>query len=214
MNPGGEAAIIAVTGHGSATTAPDLMHLVVGVSVVRDSVGTATSDAGRVAAGVTAAMRSAGVADRDIQTTRFTIHPEYRHTERRRILDGYRVTSTVTVTIRDLERPGEVIDAAVAAGGNEVVVDDVSFAVEDETAALRVARERAWHDAADTANHLAALAGVQLGPPIRIDARPTRSDGPLPVARAVMAESMPTPIEAGTWTVMVTIEADFSIETG
>jgi uncharacterized protein YggE len=204
--------IIGVTGHGSANAAPDRMRLLIGVSVVRDSVAAATSDARRLATAVTAAIRTAGVGERDTQTTRFSIHPEYRHTERRRVLDGYRVTSTVTATIRDLERPGEVIDAAVAAGGNEVVVDDVSFDVEDESAARRRARERAWRDAEDRAQQLAALAGVGLGSPTRIDERTTPLGGPMPMARAAaMAEAAPTPIEVGTQTITVTIDVEFAI---
>ena len=207
-NPG-----ITVTGRGVVSVVPDVMHVLIGVAVLRDSVAAARADAASLAEAVTEAITSRGVAERDLKTARFAIWPEYRQTERRRVLDGYRVTSTLNVTVRDMDRAGDAIDAAVAAGGNDVVIENVSFAIEDDAAALGRARALAWSDAEQKGAELAGLAGVSLGSPIRItEVAGAAGPGPMPMARMAVAE-MSTPIESGMTDVAVTIEVQFPIVT-
>lgn len=201
---------VQVVGTGAVATAPDLMEIVLGVSVRRDSVAAARADAGRLIAGMTEALTAAGIDRHDLQTARFGVHPEYRHTERRRLLDGYRVTSTVRVTVRDLDRSGDVVDAAIAAGGNDVILEHVAFAVEDDSDARAEARRRAWRDAHRTATQLATHAGLTLGPAEWIAEIGGPSLPPAPVARVAAAEAA-TPIESGTTDVTVILEVRFSI---
>lgn len=200
---------ISVTGRGVVAAVPDVMHLVLGVSVQRDSVKAARSDAATLGAAVVDAVRSTGVAAADMHTARFAVHPEYRHTERRRLLDGYRVVSTLTVTVRDLDRAGDAIDAAVAAGGNDLIVEQVQFAVDDDRAVLQAARDAAWRDAREKAVHLAALAGVTLGQPESVAEANEAGTGPWRVS-ALAAESA-TPIERGTTDVVVLLDVRFAV---
>jgi len=203
---------ITVRGTGIVSAVPDVMGLTVGVSVHRDTVAGAREDAARLARSVSESLRANGIADRDIQTSQFGVHPEYRHTERRRLLDGYRVTSQVRVRIRELDGAGEIIDAVVAAGGNDVVIDGVSFVVEDDAAARREARALAWRDAAEKASELAALAGVALGTAVRITETATNlGPRPGPTARVAAVEAA-TPMEAGASDIAVTLEVRFAIE--
>ncbi|MDJ0959266.1 MAG: SIMPL domain-containing protein [Acidimicrobiia bacterium] len=200
---------ILVLGTGVVSTPPDVMHLVLGVSVRRDSVAAARADAARLTRTIITALKDTGVDDRDLQTARFGVHPEYRHTERRRLLDGYRVTSTVRVTVRDLDRAGDVVDAAIAAGGNDVVLDHVAFAIEDDTAARSSARALAWKDALAKAEELAGSAGLTLGDAEWI-AEQAGGVGPEPMARLAAAEAT-TPIESGATDVVVVLEVRFAI---
>ncbi len=209
QGPGG----ITVTGVGSVDVVPDIMRIGIGVSVLRDSVSTARSDAAALAGAVLASLQSSGIAKADIQSSRFSIHPEYRHTERRRILDGYRVSSELDVTVRDPGWAGEVIDRAVAAGGSDVVIDRIWFTVEDDRAALDEARARAWADVDHKATQLAELAGVTVGRPITISESPAPTPGPPPMRLAGMAEAA-TPIEAGMTSVSVTLHVRFEIVEG
>jgi uncharacterized protein YggE len=192
------------------STAPDVMNLVLGVSVRRDSVAAARADAAQLSGTIISALTATGVATEDLQTARFSVHPEYRHTERRRLLDGYRVTSTVRVTVRDLDRAGDVVDAAIAAGGNDVVLEHVAFAIENDTEVRAEARRRAWDDALAKATQLAAHAELALGD-ARWIAELTGPSGPAPMARLAAAETA-TPIESGTTDVVVTLEVRFALE--
>ncbi len=200
---------VLVVGTGVVATPPDVMNLVLGVSVRRDSVAAARADAARLTRAIVDALTTTGVAEEDLQTARFGVHPEYRHTERRRLLDGYRVTSTVRVTVRDLDRAGDVVDAAIAAGGNDVVLEHVAFAVEDDTEPRAAARLLAWNDALDKATQLARHARLNLGNATWI-AELTAPTGPVPMARLAAAEAA-TPIESGSTDVTVTLEVRFAI---
>jgi hypothetical protein len=185
------------------------MRIVLGVSVRRDSVSAARREAAQLTAAIVGALNATGIPDDDLQTARFSVQPEYRHTERRRLLDGYRVTSTVRVTVRDLDRAGDVVDAAIAAGGNDVVLEHVAFAVEDDRLARAEARQRAWDDAESKATQLATHAGLTLGGAAWI-AELAGTPGPAPMARLAAAETG-TPIESGATDVVVALEVRFAL---
>jgi uncharacterized protein YggE len=113
----------------------------------------------------------------------------------------------VRVKIRDIAKAGPVIDAAVAAGGDETVVQGGAFSLEDASESIGQARERAWADANAKATALARLAGVPLGAAVQIS---ESTDGG--VARAVSeASAAATPIEPGqvTTSVVVTVRFGF-----
>jgi uncharacterized protein len=204
---------ITVSGSGSVSEAPDTLTLDLGVSVLAASVGGAAADAAARAGAVIDALTAGGVEGKDIQTANYSIQPEYDRSSNRQRLVGYRVSNTVAVRIRDIPSAGELIDAAASAGGDAVVVNGLSFEIEDTTALTRLAREAAWNDAADKAGQLAALAGVSLGTAVSISESvgwtPPR---PFAVRRAAMDVAMQsTPIEGGEQQVSVNIEVSFGI---
>lgn len=204
---------IAVTGVGEVTGTPDTLTMTFGVSVVRTSVAEAVAVAAGKAEAVLAALRDQGVADDDLRTVDFSIFPEYDYRGGRERIIGYRVTNSVVAKVRDLDRAGEVIDAAIGAGGDDVRVSGVAFSIEDDHELVAAARDAAFADARAKAEQLARLAGVTLGPPISITESFT-VPGPIPyyVRTEMVAADVATPIEPGTQKVAVTVSVRFSIE--
>ena len=205
---------ITVSGEGRCGAAPDVLTLGIGINLQRDGVAQATADAARLATGLIDALTAAGVDDSDIQTSHYSIQPVYDHHRDGRRLIGYGVSNQLQVKIRHLERAGTIIDAAVAAGGNEVTVDGVGFSLEDDEAVDREARRDAWGDARSKAEQLADLAGLTLGPATAI----TESfSPPTPVPRyqagLAMAEGAGafTPMQPGELEVVVNIEVTFGL---
>jgi hypothetical protein len=199
---------ITVTGTGEVGGAPDTLTLDLGVSVLRPSVDQATGDAAALAQAVIEALRQGGVGEADITTTNYSIFPEYDYRNDTQQLRGYRVTNTVRAKIRDLERAGELIDAATAAGGDDVVVQGIAFSIEEDGELVTAAREEAWKDARGKAEQLAGLAGRSLGPAISITE--TIATMPPIILGRVEAADTATPIEPGTQQVSVTISVVFS----
>ena len=111
-------------------------------------------------------MKAQGVADNDIQTQYFNISQvtSWDNDKQTPVVTGYMVTNTVTVKVRKLlDKAGDVIDAVVAAGGNMIRINGISFTVDDPTPYYVQARDLAAANAADKAQQLAAKAGVKLG---------------------------------------------------
>jgi len=203
---------ISVSGRGEVFGTPDTLTVTIGISVGKPTVSEAVDVAARRATDLIAALQGLGVAEDDMQTSNYSIYPEYdyRENETPRIT-GYRVDNTLNVKIRDLDRAGEVLDAATAAAGDEVRVNGVSFVLEDNDALLVAARAAAWEDAKTKAEQLAELAGVTLGAPLTI--AETVGGGPVPYyARAeAAAGDVATPIQPGQETVSVDLTVTFAI---
>lgn len=203
---------ISVSGRGEVFGTPDTLTVTIGVSVARPTVSEAVDVAAGRAADLIAALQGFGVAEEDLQTSNYSIYPEYdyRENETPRIT-GYRVENTLNVKLRDLDRAGEVLDAATAAAGDEVRVNGVSFALEDNDALLTAARAAAWEDAKAKADQLAELAGVTLGAPLSI--AETVGNYPVPAfARGELAAAdEATPIQPGEETVSVDLTVTFGI---
>ena len=155
---------IQVSGVGKASGVPDLATLSLSVSVIGDTVAEARSSAAASLQKVQDALAANGVAEADISTSRFRIHPEYDYSETAgRILIGYNVNNGLTVTLRDTNTVGAVIDAAITGGGNDIVFNRVNFSFSDTAAMERQARQAAVENMQDKAAQLAQFAGRELG---------------------------------------------------
>ncbi len=201
---------ITVTGTGEVSGTPDTLVLTLGISLSRQSVGEATRDAAELATAVIDALTSNGVGRDDISTANYSINPEYDYRNDQPQIVGYRVSNTLRVKIRDVDRAGRIIDDAVAAGGDSTIVNGVSFNIEEDSALLKAAREQAWNDAKAKAQQLADLAGLPLGPAMSISETFGGGPVPYPVYKGI-AEDTVTPIEPGTQTVTVTLTVVFSL---
>jgi uncharacterized protein YggE len=200
-----------VTGVGRSSAAPDVMTVDIGISVLAATVAEARSLATTKAQSLIATLKDAGLTDEDIQTARYSIHPEYDHIEGQQRLRGYRVSNDLQVMLRDLASAGAILDAATGAGGDEVTINNVSFSIEDQTAVRDQAREAAWSDAVARAEHLARLSGRSLGDVVEIVETTGRPPGPGPVPRMSLAAADATPIEAGTTSITVSLEVRFTL---
>jgi hypothetical protein len=217
--PGGTIALsegergIVVTGEGEAEAPPDRARFDVGVEVRRPTVAEAREEAARVQGRVIEALRGAGVTDEDVQTSQLSIRPEYEHTQTGRNLLGYTARNTVEVRVTDLERLSRTVDAAVRAGGDAVRLRGIRFELSDPSALRAEARREAMDEARATAEQLARLAGVELGPPLAIEETGAPTGGPRPMMmEARTAEQAPeTPIEPGVSRVRVQLRARWAI---
>jgi len=206
---------ITVTGQGIVTAPPDTATLQIGAQAQAATVAAARSQAASAANAVIAAAKADGVADQDIQTTQFSINPVYDNANGRQTLRGYQVENTVQIKIRKLDTVGSIIDDAVAAGGDAVIVRGISFSIENTDPLLHQARLLAMQDAQTRAQDYATAAGVTLGRVISITE--TQAQRPTPLAFSAPAPakavaSPPTPIESGTQQVQVTITVTYAIQ--
>ena len=215
VEEGGEtASFISVMGTGEVRAEPDIATVSTGVEVRAQSVAEARARAADAANAVVAALLAEGVEEGDIRTVDFYIYPEYDYRDETPRVSGYTVSNTVQVTVRDVDRIGELIDAVAAAGGDAVRFNGISFAREDPGALAREARELAIADARAKAEQLAELTGVSLGSVVSV--AETSWAAPLvglsPGAEFAVQDSAATSIQPGTSAVTVSVQAVWAIE--
>ncbi len=207
---GGSGARITVTGTGNVTGTPDQLMLSMGVQTSGASVATALARANHAVRAVTAALTRTGVRASDIQTSGLSIQPNYGSSP---VPDGYGVSESIQVTLRDLGIAGSQISDAVRAGGNATVVDGVSLNLSDNGSLLAAARARAVADARSKAAQYARALGQPLGPLVTMSEQSPVQ--PLPVYAASgarpSASSSPVPVSPGTQQVSVTVTAVFAL---
>jgi uncharacterized protein YggE len=203
---------ISVTGMGEVTGTPDTVEVGLGVSVLAETVDEAAATAAEKAQALIDSLTSNGVAEEDITTTDYSIYPEYDYSSNTERLVGYRVNNTVQAKIRDIATTGTVIDAAVAAGGDDVTVNGLSFSIEDNDELVSAAREAAWNDAMAKATQLAGLSGHTLGEATSITESVSMPPVPIPYAEEMAAvDRATTPIEPGTSAVTITLQVQFGL---
>ncbi len=159
---------ITVVGEGKVTIEPDIARAQIGVEVIKSSVKEA-SDANKAALeAVLAALKAQGIADEDIQTSGFSIYAERYGTDGPLPEDqvNYRVSNNVAVVIRELDKVGAILDAAIEAGANNIY--GIEFSLEDPSTFESEARQGAVADARAKAEELAELNGVTAGDVVSI----------------------------------------------
>ncbi|MCY4623884.1 MAG: SIMPL domain-containing protein [Chloroflexi bacterium] len=210
-----------VNGAGSVSAAPDLVELDLGVSATADTVSEARASAAGAMTAVIGFLQGSGVADADIRTQHISIQPQYDWQEifeesvRRseRVLTGYQVSNTVRALVRDLDSTSELLDGAVAAGGDLIRVNGITFRIEDTTELAKQAREMAVEDALTKASELASYSEVVLGRMVYLSevvAQPVYAERAFASVAADTGAS--TPISPGEQEVRVTVQAVFDIE--
>jgi uncharacterized protein len=197
---------------GQVNRVPDVARINAGVVTQAQTATEALrQNAARMTA-VRAALRRAGIADRDIQTSSINLHPEYRYEERRTPeLIGYRASNEVTVRFRDIAQTGRILDALVAEGANQIngpmlMIDKPEQALDEaRTTALATARARADLYARAMGMRVRRIISVSEGggmypPP------------PVMTMAARGGERADVPIEPGEQTVGVTLSVSFELE--
>ncbi len=203
---------ITARGVGTVTSKPDLLSVVIGVQTQGSSAQQALQANNELATSTIAALKGAGVADADLRTSQLSVSPTYDQNNGR--ISGYEVNNLVTATLRaidqgDGERAGAVIDAAGAAAGDAIRVQQLRFSLADDSAPRAQARADAVRKAAEQARQLAEAAGVTLGPIRSINE--TASNPPVPYERDAAAQRAAVPIEPGTQELTVDVEIVYEI---
>lgn len=154
---------ITVIGDGKVKIKPDIARANIGVEVLRPTVEEASEANKKLIEAVISTLTDAGIAKKDIQTSGFSVYAERFGNDGPLPDDkvNYRVSNNVSVTIRDLEKVGEVLDAAMKSGANTIY--GIEFSLEDNSSAKSEARKDAVADAKAKAAELAELNGVKVG---------------------------------------------------
>jgi hypothetical protein len=151
---------VVATGTAKVRGVPDVLTMTLGVTSRADTVGAALDRNNAAVGKVMDVLTDAGVDEKDVQTSSFSIGPVYD--DRGAKVTGYQVSNLVTVTLRDLARAGTLIDRAAQAGGDDVVMHGVSFSFDDASGLVARARAEAVRRARAQAEQLAQAAGVEL----------------------------------------------------
>ncbi len=209
-----------VTGEGKVQVTPDIANVQLGIEAQAATVAEAQNQANSAMTSVMNALKTNGVADKDIQTRYFNIQKVTRwdNDKQQEITIGYRVSNVVNAKIREIQdvaragAVGAVIDAVTQAGGDLTRVDSITFDVDDPIRYYDQAREKAMADASDKAKSLATLAGVKLGKAIYINEYSASTVPPMPIyARTVAGVSDATQISAGELEIILTIQVVYAI---
>jgi uncharacterized protein YggE len=158
---------LVVTGTAELTVAPDICYM----SFVVETIGRKASEAYleniEIMNAINAAIKAQGVESKDMRTTNFSFTPQYRYTDKdKRIFEGYRVYNTLNVSVRDLSKVSNVLDAAVEAGASDV--QGINFTVENPKKYTEEARREALRAARKKAEESAEILGFRLGTPIMV----------------------------------------------
>jgi hypothetical protein len=202
---------ITVTGTGEVTGTPDTVEVNLGVAVLAETVQQATTTAAQKADALISALTDGGVDRTDITTTDYSIYPEYDYSTNTERLVGYRVSNTVRAKIRNVDDTGSLIDAATAAGGDDVRVSGLQFSIDDDADLVEAARTAAWNDALAKATQLAELSGQELGQAISINETVSSTPPPVFYERAAADAAVETPIEPGTSAVTISLSVNFAL---
>ncbi|VDS10244.1 26 kDa periplasmic immunogenic protein precursor [Paracoccus haematequi] len=202
---------LTVTGQGEARVAPDLATIQLGVTTQAAGAADAMRQNSQQQTAVFEALAGAGIDAADVQTSGLNLNPVMDYGEGRApTVTGYQASNMVSVRVKDVARLGEVLDAIVAAGANEI--NGISFIRDDSSATEDEARRAAVEDARHKAEVLAEAAGLTLGPVLVLRDTPT-PEGPRPMmmeARAA-ADSAKVPIAAGEVALSALVEMQFAL---
>jgi uncharacterized protein len=215
---------ITVVGRGEVKVKPDVATTTVGVEALGPSVDTAMADAQARMTSILDALKKLGIAEKDIQTSNFSINFERQGSPEPRPAAQstpgafeppagfYRVSNMVQVTIRDLTKVSDVIDTAVKAGANNVW--GISFGLDDTDALEANAREAAVADAKARAEALASLTGVRVGSVMAISEVIGNQSIPMFASadRAMGMGGGGTPAEPGEVTFTTQIQVIYAIQ--
>jgi uncharacterized protein YggE len=218
-----ETKTISVTGQGKIAAVPNVADINLGVVTQAETAREALSANTERMAALQKVLKDRGVASKDIQTTNINVSPRYSQPPQPlpgQVLEpftpkiiGYDVTNTVTITARDLNRFGELLDAVVSAGANQM--HGISFRVDTPDSLLDEARKRAMADARHKADLLAGEAGVIVGPPISIvdsgDSSPP-PPRPMMMGRMMAVAAAPVPVAAGEQELNVTVHVVYELK--
>lgn len=203
---------ITVVGQGEAFGQPNQAEVQVGVETFAESVSQATEQNQTAIEAVMAALAAQGIAAEDIKTTHYNLWAEQIYGERGpEGIAGYRVMNQVNVTIRDIDKVGDVLAAVTEAGANNIY--GIHFSVADPAALEAEARATAIANARERAEALASLSEVELGEVVAIS-EIIGQPSPFPLGRGGAESdvaSVPT-LSPGQLSHQVQVQVTFAIQ--
>ena len=204
---------LSISAEGSVMREPDIAFLNAGVQTQGETAQAAMSANAAAMNGVFDALAAANIDRGDMQTSNFSLQPQYDYSNRASgqppRLTGYQASNQLTVKVRDLDSLGETMDALVEAGGN--TFNGLRFALDDARAAKNAARDIAMKEAIARAELYAAASGYEVARVVTISE--SAGFNPQPMAMVAEARSMDrsTPIASGEVGYSVTVNVTFEL---
>lgn len=152
---------ITISGEGKVVAIPDIATIQLGLNTEKKSVAEAQKENTAKMNELNKQLKAQGVDAKDIQTSNYSIYPQYDWNNGRQTLRGYQVSQTVTVKIRNLDKVGDIVSAAGTLGLNQV--GGLSFDIDEPEVLRQQARIKALENAREKAKALADIMGVKLG---------------------------------------------------
>ena len=203
--------VLTVTATGSVQMEPEVAWVRFAISTEAEQAGDAVARNTQIASQVLKALQELGVDEKDVQTTAYRLLPREERDREGRLLRRYFVVEEeFRVTVRDLNKVGQVLDAVLRAGVNRVY--DVTFGIEDLQAAQRQARTLAVKQAEAQAQAIAEAAGMRVRRIRQMQFGAAPRPGPVVKAAPMAAEAAAVPIAPGTLQVSATVTVEFELE--
>jgi uncharacterized protein YggE len=208
--PGTGTPTVTVVGHGSVIVTPDIATVIVGVQITKPTITEAQSEATTQMTAIIDAIKAAGVAEQDIQTSYYSVNVlfNYDNTGNPTEVVGYQVSNQVSVVVRDLDKVGSLLADVVGAGANTIY--GITFGVEDPSGAESEARAKAVADARKRAEELAQAAGLSLGRVLTIS-EGTAPAIPYATSQFAGGKGAAAPVQPGTLEVAVDVQVTFEL---
>ncbi|MGW0173567.1 SIMPL domain-containing protein [Rhodococcus sp. NPDC003322] len=200
---------ISTQGVGKVTAAPDTATVVLGVQTQAATAEAALASNAEKATALIDSLKSRGIESKDIATSGLSVQPTFAPASTD--ITGYQVTNQVTATVHDIAGAGALIDAAAAAAGDAVRVQQMTFSIGDDSDLRAQARAKAVEQAKAQAGQIADAAGVELGGVRWISEVAAAPPGPLP-GRMQSDQVASTPVEPGTQELTVTVSVVYDID--
>ena len=204
---------LSVNGNAQVMLAPDVAYVSVGVHTDGPNAAEAVAKNNELTKNLMNAIQALGVAAEDMRTTTFNISPQQQYDQNGQLTGTiFMVDNTVYITLRDMNKIGDVLGAAVNAGANNIY--GVQFDVADKSAALSQARAQAIANARAQADEIAAAAGVKV---VNVQAINFYNNYPSPVVYAdnKVAAGIgggSVPVSSGQITLSVDVNVTYEIK--
>lgn len=213
QTPAPQPTLVTLSAEGSVKAEPDVADIGAGVVSDAPEAAAAMQANAKQMTRVVDALRRAGVAARDIQTTGIDLQPQYHYEEKQPPrLTGYKAQNRVQIVLRDLDQAGRVIDALVAAGANQI--NGPGFRVDQPAPLLDKARQQAVVNGRARAELYAAAAGMRVKRVLSITERGSTPPAPMPRMAMARAEVMDaaSPVMPGELAMDVNVNMVFELE--
>ena len=208
-----DSTLLSVSATAEASRVPDIATISTGVVTQAADANAAMRANAQQMDKVREAIKAAGIADRDVQTSGINLHPQYRYAENQPpTITGYQATNTVNVKVRDLTKLGKVLDAFVASGANQV--NGPSFEIDKPDEAYDEARLAALKKAQARARTYADALGLQVRRIVSVSEGGGSLPRPMPMMRAMATDAgmaKETSVSPGETTLSVSIDVVFEL---
>lgn len=201
-----------IVANGEVTRVPDVAIITAGVITRSSTASGAIEENARRMERVRAALKRAGIADRDIQTSSINLNPDYRYAENQPPqLVGYQASNNVSVNFRDIRNTGRILDALVAEGANQI--NGPTLTIDKPEAALDEARTKAIANGRARAELYARSLGMRVVRLLSVSETGGFSPPPMPmVVMQAATRDASTKIDPGEQRLQVSVTMSFELQ--